>query len=69
VRKRSAVLATATAWARRRKRTHGDLRKEVDVIIVVGAKNSSNSNRLCEIGAKMGVPSHLIADSADLRRE
>jgi 4-hydroxy-3-methylbut-2-enyl diphosphate reductase len=46
-----------------------DLCKEVDVIIVVGAKNSSNSNRLCEIGAEMGVPSYLIADSADLRHE
>jgi 1-deoxy-D-xylulose-5-phosphate synthase len=46
-----------------------DLCKEVDVIIVVGAKNSSNSNRLCEIGAEMGVPSYLIADSADLRQE
>jgi 4-hydroxy-3-methylbut-2-enyl diphosphate reductase len=46
-----------------------DLCKEVDVIIVVGAKNSSNSNRLCEIGTEMGVPSYLIADSADLRRE
>ena len=46
-----------------------DLCKEVDVIIVVGAKNSSNSNRLCEIGAEMGMPSYLIADSGELRRE
>ncbi|MGD0763199.1 MAG: 1-deoxy-D-xylulose-5-phosphate synthase [Roseiarcus sp.] len=46
-----------------------DLCKEVDVIIVVGAKNSSNSNRLCEIGTEMGVPSYLIADSDDLREE
>jgi len=46
-----------------------DLCKEVDVLIVVGARNSSNSNRLCEIGAEMGVPSYLIADSADLRQE
>jgi len=46
-----------------------DLCKEVDVLIVVGAKNSSNSNRLCEIGVEMGVPSYLIADCADLRRE
>ena len=46
-----------------------DLCKEADVLIVVGAKNSSNSNRLCEIGAEMGVPSYLIADCADLRPE
>jgi 4-hydroxy-3-methylbut-2-en-1-yl diphosphate reductase len=40
-----------------------------DVILVVGAKNSSNSNRLCEIGAETGVPSYLIADSSELQPE
>jgi 4-hydroxy-3-methylbut-2-en-1-yl diphosphate reductase len=38
----------------------------VDVILVVGAKNSSNSNRLREIGAEAGVPSYLIADGSEL---
>jgi 4-hydroxy-3-methylbut-2-enyl diphosphate reductase len=37
-----------------------------DVVLVVGAQNSSNSNRLREIAADMGVPSHLIADGSDL---
>jgi 4-hydroxy-3-methylbut-2-enyl diphosphate reductase len=37
-----------------------------DVIIVVGAKNSSNSNRLREIGIEEGVPSYLIADGSEL---
>src|SRR5271166_1166613 len=46
-----------------------ELCKEVDVVLVVGAKNSSNSNRLCEISTQMGVPSHLIADSSEIRRE
>ncbi len=46
-----------------------DLCRTVDVLLVVGARNSSNSNRLCEIGAEMGVPSHLIADADELRRE
>ena len=36
---------------------------------MVGAKNSSNSNRLCEIGMEMGVPSYLIADAEELRRD
>ena len=36
--------------------------KRVELIIVVGASNSSNSNRLREIGAEAGVPSHLVAD-------
>jgi 4-hydroxy-3-methylbut-2-enyl diphosphate reductase len=43
-----------------------ELSKLVDVILVVGATNSSNSNRLREIGAEAGVPSYLIADGSDL---
>jgi 4-hydroxy-3-methylbut-2-en-1-yl diphosphate reductase len=43
-----------------------DLCKVADVILVVGAKNSSNSNRLCEIGREEGVPSYLIADAGEL---
>ena len=46
-----------------------ELCKEVEVVLVVGAKNSSNSNRLCEIAAQMGVPTHLIADSSEIRRD
>jgi 4-hydroxy-3-methylbut-2-enyl diphosphate reductase len=43
-----------------------ELSKLVDVILVVGAKNSSNSNRLREIGAEAGIPSYLIADGSEL---
>jgi 4-hydroxy-3-methylbut-2-enyl diphosphate reductase len=43
-----------------------ELAARVEVILVVGADNSSNSNRLREIGAQLGVPSHLIADAAAL---
>jgi 4-hydroxy-3-methylbut-2-enyl diphosphate reductase len=44
------------------------LARAVDVILVVGARNSSNSNRLCEIGVASGRPSYLIdsAESLDL---
>ena len=38
----------------------------MDVILVVGANNSSNSNRLREIGADAGIPSYLIADGSEL---
>lgn len=43
-----------------------DLSKLVDIILVVGATNSSNSNRLREIGTEVGVPSYLIADGSEL---
>jgi 4-hydroxy-3-methylbut-2-enyl diphosphate reductase len=43
-----------------------DLCKIAEVILVVGAKNSSNSNRLREIGLEEGVPSYLIADGSEL---
>jgi len=43
-----------------------DLCKTVDVLLVVGSPNSSNSNRLREIGDEEGVPSYLIADGDGL---
>jgi 4-hydroxy-3-methylbut-2-enyl diphosphate reductase len=41
----------------------------VDMILVVGSKNSSNSNRLREIGQELGKPAHLIDDAGDIRPE
>jgi len=35
----------------------------------VGAPNSSNSNRLREIGEEVGVPSYLLADGSELKPE
>ncbi len=46
-----------------------ELAKAVDIILVVGSKNSSNSNRLREIGEELGKPSYLIDDAATLRPE
>lgn len=46
-----------------------DLTKIVDVLLVVGARNSSNSNRLREIGEEAGVPSYLLADGSELKAE
>ena len=43
-----------------------ELAKVADVILVVGAKNSSNSNRLREIGVESGMASYLIADGSEL---
>ena len=46
-----------------------DLAKQVDVILVVGSRNSSNSNRLREIGQELGKPSYLIDDASALQPE
>ncbi len=40
-----------------------DLADKVDVLLVVGAKNSSNSNRLRELAEKMGTMAYLIDDA------
>lgn len=39
---------------------------KVDLLLVVGASNSSNSNRLRELGERAGVESHLVADAANI---
>ncbi len=46
-----------------------DLCRHAELILVVGAQNSSNSNRLVEIGSEAGLPSYLIADATGLRPE
>ena len=42
------------------------LAERSDVILVVGARNSSNSNRLRELGGEAGTKSYLIPDAAGL---
>ncbi len=43
------------------------LSKLAQLILVVGAKNSSNSNRLCDLAKECGVNAHLINDYCDLK--
>ena len=43
-----------------------DLCAQADLLLVVGSRNSSNSNRLREIGIEQGLPSYLISDGSEL---
>ncbi len=43
-----------------------ELAEIVDLLLVVGSKNSSNSNRLREVGSKSGMPCYLIDDKNDI---
>jgi 4-hydroxy-3-methylbut-2-en-1-yl diphosphate reductase len=45
------------------------LLEECDLLLVVGSRASSNSNRLRELADRAGVPGYLIDGPADLRRE
>jgi 4-hydroxy-3-methylbut-2-enyl diphosphate reductase len=42
---------------------------QCDLILIVGSPTSSNSNRLREVGSKLGVEAYLIEDSSEFRRE
>ena len=46
-----------------------DLTEQADLVLVVGAPASSNSNRLVEVAARLGVPSYLIQTEADVDPE
>jgi len=41
-----------------------ELASDADIMLVVGARNSSNSNRLRELSEKMGTPAYLIDDAS-----
>jgi 4-hydroxy-3-methylbut-2-enyl diphosphate reductase len=43
-----------------------ELCQRIDLLLVVGAHNSSNSNRLREIGENFGIPAYLIEDAGML---
>ncbi len=44
-----------------------EMSQNIDVLLVVGSQNSSNSNRLRELGERRGVPSYLVDGAGDLR--
>ncbi len=46
-----------------------ELAEQVDLMLVVGAQNSSNSNRLCEVANASGVSSYLVEDPSKIDPE
>jgi 4-hydroxy-3-methylbut-2-enyl diphosphate reductase len=46
-----------------------DLAGRVDLVLVVGSVNSSNSNRLRELALKQGVPAYLVDGADDVKSE
>ena len=46
-----------------------ELAKLSDLVLVVGSKNSSNSNRLAELASRMGVKSQLLDDPSDIQTD
>jgi 4-hydroxy-3-methylbut-2-enyl diphosphate reductase len=47
-----------------------ELAGDVDLVLVIGAENSSNSKRLVEVALKAGAPeAHLIADASEINIE
>ncbi len=49
-----------------RQNTVRKLASDIDLLLVVGARNSSNSNRLREVGGHNGLPSYLIEDAEEM---
>ncbi len=49
-----------------RQKAVSELAQSCDILFVVGSKNSSNSNRLREVGEQAGLPGYLIDDETDI---
>ena len=46
-----------------------EMSERVDVLLVVGSQNSSNSQRLCEVSAVGGTPAYLVNDETEINPE
>ncbi|ENU1226684.1 MULTISPECIES: 4-hydroxy-3-methylbut-2-enyl diphosphate reductase [Providencia] len=46
-----------------------ELAERADIVLVVGSKNSSNSNRLAELASRMQKPAYLIDGAEDIKTE
>lgn len=62
------VLATICSATRMRQEAVAKLAEEVDLMIVIGGQNSSNSKKLAEACKNKGIPTYFIERAAELER-
>jgi 4-hydroxy-3-methylbut-2-enyl diphosphate reductase len=43
-----------------------EMLEEIDLLLVIGSRNSSNSNRLVEVARASGIPAYLIDDETEI---
>ncbi|HCC33127.1 MAG TPA: bifunctional 4-hydroxy-3-methylbut-2-enyl diphosphate reductase/30S ribosomal protein S1 [Clostridiales bacterium] len=60
------VEDTLCPITRRRQQEAGELAKKVDLVLVVGGRDSANTRRLVEVVRETGVPAHAIETASDL---
>jgi 4-hydroxy-3-methylbut-2-enyl diphosphate reductase len=46
-----------------------EIAPQADVVLVIGSKNSSNSNRLAEVARERGTPAYLVDDETEVDEE
>jgi len=63
---RGPELADICYATQNRQNAVKELGDRIQLLLVVGSPNSSNSNRLRELGSRRGVPSHLVDSEEDL---
>lgn len=66
---KSVVFDTICRSTNIRQEEARELAKTVDAMVVVGGRNSSNTNRLAEISREMGTPTFLIESDGEIDEE
>ena len=60
------IVNTTCPETRRRYEAVEELADRVDLVLVVGGKNSANTRKLAEVCANTGVPTHHIKDASEI---
>lgn len=62
------IVDTTCGETRRRYEAAESLAKQVDLILVVGGKNSANTRKLAEVAANTEIETHHIKDETEIKR-